>query len=404
MKKLLLCLMMIMTCFSVTGGIFAESYSKSNLIDIRTYKDVYKMSNDSDVNLPFIKTFEERATYDKLIGSSGLSVAGKGIDIKNELRGVQTIISGDTVTITGKLEYANIIADNVVIEGEISKDVLIMAEGVVVKDTAKIGGDFICTANTIELSGNIAGNVIFSSKAAEVSANIGKDFRAVSESLEISGSTAIKGNIYIETDSALNILGKYPNATIKKYDNAAREITQKQSIKDMATKGILLVLSYGILYYIIKKLNKNVMTKYSNKVKTYPTFTILMGFASLFLIPIGMIITLIGCAFGLGVVLGPLLILWIALTIAVLWLALFITGVIIFESIVPKLIKGKEENKNSKWAEAGILLLVFAVLYTLTKVPGIGSYVNAFTVLAALGSVVTNMFKKEKIAVEVKEK
>ena len=116
-----------------------------------------------------------------------------------------------------------------------------------------------------------------------------------------------------------------------------------------------------------------------------------------------MILTLIGCAFGLGVVLGPLLILWIALTVVVLWLALFITGVIIFECILTKLIKNREENKNSKLTEAGILLLVFAALYTLTKVPGIGSYVNAFTVLVALGSVVTNMFRKEKVVVEVKE-
>lgn len=403
MKKVLMCLVMMIACFSMVGGIFAVSKSESNFIDIRSYNELYKMSEDSDVNLPFLKMFAKRATYDKIIGNSGISFAADAIDITGELKGMQTILSGDTVNLTGKIEYANIIANNVIIDGEISKDVLIMAQSIFVTDKAKIGGDLICMAGTIELKGTVSGNVILSASDSKVSSKIGKDFRASSNELEVLANSDIKGNIYIETNSALNILDKYPNAVVKKFVDNEKVFMEKQNLRDLAIKGLIAVLSYVVLYYIIKKLNKNVMSKYSLKTKSYPTFTILMGFAGLFLIPIEMVVILIGCAFGLGAVLGPILILYIALFIAVLCLALFITGVIIFECIAPKILKNRDQIKNVKWLEALLLLAIFATLFILKSIPVISGYANAFIILVALGSVVTNIFRKEKVVVEIKE-
>lgn len=403
MKKLLLSFMMTVLCFSMVGGVFAESKSQSNYMDMHSYSTIYKMSEDADIKLPFIKSFTEKAIYDKMVGSSGLSISPKNIEIQNEMKGVQTIISGDTVNITGKLEYANIIANNVIIDGEISKDVLIVAGSVFVTEKAKIGGDFVCMAQTVVLKGILAGNVILSSEEAVVSSNIEKDFRASAENLEISASTAIKGKIYIETNSALNILDKYPDAIVQKYINTESKITKQINLKEVAMSGVLAVLSYMVLYYIIRRMNKNATVKYSTKVKSNPTFTILMGFASIFLIPAEIIIILIACAYGLGAVLGPILIVYIALVIAILFLSTFITGVIIFESILPNLINTKEDTKNSIWLEALILISIFAVLYILTKVPITSGYATAFVTLVALGSVVTNIFKKDKTEVEVKE-
>ena len=404
MRKLLLCLITTITCFYMTGGIFAASKSESNFMDIRSYNSVYKMSEDSDVNLPFIKAFAKKAMYDKGIESSGISVAAEALDITSDIKGMQTIISGDTVNLTGKLEYANIIANNVIIDGEISKDVIIIAGSVFVTDKAKIGGDLICSAGTVEIKGIVTGNVILSSASTKVSAKIGKDFRVTSKELSIAASSELKGSIYIETDSALNILDKYPNAVVKKFTVNDKQVAEKQNLKDLAIKGLIAVLSYAVLYYIIRRLNKNVMTKYSLKTKSYPTFTILMGFASMFLIPIEMILILIGCAFGLGAVLGPILILYIALFIAVLCLSLFITGVIIFESIAPKIIGDKVGTKKAIWIEAALLIGIFAALFILTKLPIVSGYANAFVVLVALGSTITNIFRKSKVvAVEVKE-
>lgn len=405
MKKLLVGFMATMLCFSMTGGIFAASDSKSEskFMDIRSYDAVYKMSEDSDIKLPFIKAFAERAMYDKIIGSSGLSVAAKGIDIQSEMKGIQTIISGETVNITGKLEYANIIANNVTIDGEISKDVVIVAQSVFITDKAKIGGDLLCTAGYIDLKGTVAGNFIASSAETIVSAKVEKDFRVSSTLLEISASTEMKGDIYIETNSALNILDKYPNAVVEKFVEDTNKPVQTKDIKAVVMSGIIAVLSYGILYYIIRKMSKGAMAKYSSKVKAYPTFTILIGFASLFLIPIEMILILVACAFGLGVVLGPLFILYIALVIAVLLLSTFITGVIIFESLSPKLL-GNKEGVSNKWLEGLLLIGIFTALYVLTKLPITSGYAVAFVVIVAIGSTVTNMFRKEKVALEVVDK
>lgn len=403
MRKLLICLLITVMCFSMIGGVFAESVSESNFMDIRSYDEIYKMSEDSDVKMPFIKLFAEKAIYDKLVGSSGISIAAKGVDIKEELKGVQTILSADTVKITGKLEYANIVATNVEIDGEILKDVMIIAESIFITDKAKISGDLVCISDSIDLQGHVSGNSIIFADTAKVSAKIDKDFRIMSKELEISATTDIKRDIYIETDSALNILDRYPNAVVKKYDYETNEVYGSQSTKDIAVKGIIVVLSYVALYYIIKKLTRNTMARYSDKVKQYPIFTILIGFASLFIIPAEILILLIGCAYGLGAVLGPILILYIALVIAVLWLSLFITGVIVFECVKAKVIVNKEDNKNTKWLEAGLLIVIFAGLYILTILPVTSGYANAVVILVAVGSVVTNMFRKEKQVQQVKE-
>lgn len=418
MKKLLISLTLVMGCLSIFGGIFAEEAvlltttqnlstiktvkSDSNFMDLRAYEEIYKMSEDTDVGLPFIKAFNKRATYDKLISSSGLSVAAETIDIQSEMKGVQTIISGDTVNITGKLEYANIIAKNVIIDGEISKDVLINAQSIFITDKAKIGGDLICIAGAVDIKGTISGSVILNADSATISGLIGKDFRAKVRNLEISASTNIKREIYIETDSAINILDKYPSAVVKKYEEI-KATKASVNIKEIIMSGLTAILSYTVLYYIIKKMNKNGITKYSNKIKEYPVFTILLGFASLFLIPIEMIIILILCAAGLGAVLGPILILYIALFIAVLFLSTFITGTIIFEMLSPKIIKKSDENNNSKWLEALLLLGIFTVLYVLTKWDITSGYIVSLAIIVSLGSIITNIFRKEKVAVEIKE-
>lgn len=411
MKKISMCLIMIIMCFTIVGGVYAgaapgfekagPTQNYSNFLDIKSYNNIYKMSEDSDIKLPFVKTFAKKAIYDQLVNSSGLSFSIETIDVISEMKGVQTILSGDTVNLTGKMEYANIIANNVIIDGEITNDVIILSKSIFITEKAKIGGDLICVAADIDIKGNILGNVILSSNAAKISAIIGKDFRAASQKLEISASTEIKDNIYIETNSALNILDKYPNADVQKFISTEK-ISAKQNVIKIAKEGLIVVLSYMMLYYIIKKLCKNGITTYTNKVKQYPTFTILIGFAAVFIIPISIIILSVGCAFGLGMILGPILVVYIALIIAILWLALFITGTIIFEMINNKM-GNKEENVKSKLLEMTILLLTFTVLYALKNWSITSEFLNSFIILVSIGSVITNVFKKEKTTPEIKE-
>lgn len=380
-----------------------KSKSSSNFMDIRSYTEIYKMSEDAGISMPFIKAFNKSATYDKLISSSGLSIAQERLNIEKEMKGVQTIISGDTVNITGNLEYANIIANNVVIDGNISKDVFIMSQSLFLTENAKIGGDLVCVSVDSEIKGQIDGNIILTGdRAVFTNTKINKDFRVKVKNLIMDTNTNINGKIYIETNTALNILDKYPTAVIKKYEEKTT-VKPLVNIKNIITKGLILALSYMALYYIIKTINKNGVTKYSNKVKKHPTFTILAGFVSLFIMPISMFIMLAFCSYGIGLVLGALLIVYLAMFIAVLMLSTFITGTIVFEMISPKLLKEDKQLINkSKWLEALLLFATFIIMYILTKTPYISEYAISLYIIVALGSTVTNIFKKEKTIVEIK--
>lgn len=387
MTKKIISIFIILLCFF--GITNVEAASQSNFIDMQTYTNVYKLSEDSDVKLPFVKFFNENATFDKKIEKSGLSIAAKSIEIAEEIDGLQAMMSNDTVTIKGSIEYGVIMASNVVISGTVEKDLFIFAESIFITETAKLEGDVIAIADTIELRGNLSGNFIGSAANFLMKGIVQGDFRVCSESIAFN-ENEIKGDIYIETNSELDISDKYPNAVVNKIQtNVVTEAEKNSQRIETILNVITAVILFVLLNMIIKKIKPELFTSLTNKVKEHSSYAVIMGVLGLVTIPIVTIIAFICSMVGLGVVTTPLFIVYIAILVVAIALAKFVTGSVIYELL-------KERMKiDNKWKEAGALLSIFTLIYIVCYMPYISWFMTMATVLFSAGTIITGMTKKK---------
>lgn len=387
-KKIISVVLIIMCMFSFSN---VNAASQSNFIDLQAYDKVYTMSEDSDVSLPFIKIFTDKATYDKDITKSGLSIASKGIELNKNIKGVQVIGSNDTVQVAGTLEYAVIFAANVEITGTIEKDVLIFAQSVFITENAKIGGDVVIVANEIDLKGNVAGNFIASATSMTMEGNVEKDFRVSSETLEF-GEATVGNNIYIETNSELDLSDRYENAVVNKIQTSVlSEDEKKEQTLNTVYKSAIAIALFTLTYVIIKKISPNLFTNISNKVKDNSSYAIIVGVLSLVTIPIVLMLLIMLSIFGLSAITMPLLVAYISIVIVTIALAKFITGAVIYELVKDKL------KVDTKLKEVATLIGIYAGLYILCNIPRIASIMIMATILVSAGIVVTAITKKKQV-------
>lgn len=387
-KKIISVVLIIMCMFSFSN---VNAASQSNFIDLQAYDKGYTMSEDSDVSLPFIKIFTDKATYDKDITKSGLSIASKGIELNKNIKGVQVIGSNDTVQIAGTLEYAVIFAANVEITGTIEKDVLIFAQSVFITENAKIGGDVVIVANEIDLKGNVAGNFIASATSMTMEGNVEKDFRVSSETLEF-GEATVGNNIYIETNSELDLSDRYENAVVNKIQTSVlSDDEKKEQTLNTVYKSAIAIALFTLTYVIIKKISPNLFTDISNKVKDNSSYAIIVGVLSLVTIPIVIMLLIILSIFGLSAITMPLLVAYISIVIVTIALAKFITGAVIYELVKDKL------KVDTKLKEVATLIGIYAGLYILCNIPRIASIMIMATILVSAGIVVTAITKKKQV-------
>lgn len=387
-KKIISVVLIIMCMFSFSN---VNAASQSNFIDLQAYDKVYTMSEDSDVSLPFIKIFTDKATYDKDITKSGLSIASKGIELNKNIKGVQVIGSNDTVQVAGTLEYAVIFAANVEITGTIEKDVLIFAQSVFITENAKIGGDVVIVANEIDLKGNVAGNFIASATSMTMEGNVEKDFRVSSETLEF-GEATVGNNIYIETNSELDLSDRYENAVVNKIQaSVLSEDEKKEQTLNTVYKSAIAIALFTLTYVIIKKISPNLFTNISNKVKDNSSYAIIVGVLSLVTIPIVLMLLIMLSIFGLSAMTMPLLVAYISIVIVTIALAKFITGAVIYELVKDKL------KVDTKLKEVATLIGIYAGLYILCNIPRIASIMIMATILVSAGIVVTAITKKKQV-------
>ena len=104
--------------------------------------------------------FTNAATYDKDVTHSGISIGETTIDVNEKLEGMQVLFSTDMITIKGEVENSLIYANNVIIEGKLTGDSIILAPTVQIKEAAVIENDVIIIANNLDIAGTVKGNVI----------------------------------------------------------------------------------------------------------------------------------------------------------------------------------------------------------------------------------------------------
>ena len=359
-----------------------------------SYSDIYKLSEQSDIDLPFINVFANAATYDKDVTHSGISIGDTTIDVNEKLEGMQVLVSTDMVTIKGEVENSFIYANNVVIEGKLTGDSIIFAPTVQILEGATVEKDVIIVANNLDLQGIVEGNVIATvSEKANISGVINQDLRMIVEDLVVENET-IKGDVYIETNADTTALKeKYPNAVVK---SLVEETELEVDWMSIFTKGIITVVIYSVICFLLTRKENNIVEKACKKFKANITYGLLIAVITLMLVLVLPIILIIMALSGLGLIAWPILISYIALLLLVGTTAMLIVGLAIFDAV---------KEKVSKYKIPAIAL-IYIVLYALTQVPVIAGYANMAIMLVALAIVVTMFTKKlpkEEIQVEEKK-
>lgn len=387
-KKTFFVLAFILLIFSTTN-IYAEN--ETGLMDSKTYTKIYKLSEDAGIKLPFIRIFNDRAIFDNPVNHSGISIGTKAIDITDELEGIQGLISGDTITIKGSVEYPVIIGTNVVIEGNVTKDLIVIAESIFITESAVINRDAILLAGKIiENRGEVKGNFIATTPEMNMNGIVEKDFRVQSEKIEINENVTINGNIYIETNSEINLSSKYPNAVVVKMKSNVMTKAEKTNymIREIL-EAITAITLFVIVNLIIRKMLPNMFDALAKKANKYSRYTILIGVVGLVTIPLVIFLLLGMCIYEMAIIGGPLLIIYISLILITIILAKFIVGSVMFELLKDKL---KDENKKTK--EVLLLIAIYSAIYILCALPYISGFMILATILLSSGIVITGITRK----------
>ena len=380
MKKKIVAILFVFVLMLTT---FSSAYG-IELLNVGIYETAYRLSKDNDINLPFINVFDKSATYDKTVKHSGITFGETTIDVEDKLEGVHAILTDDMVTIKGEIEHGVILANNVVIEGKISDDTIIIAQTVKITEKAIVERDILVIATDLAVLGTVKGNLIAVSTDAKVSGVIEQDLRIVTCTLNLENST-IKGKLEAEVDFEgvkKDILTAYPEAV------GALNVKEDNSVNvvKIVLKGIKTVLVYTFIAAVITKKNKSVATKMSARFMENSTFGILSSAAVLTLAPLLLIVLTFAGVVGLGIIAWPVLIIFTAVILLALVTSQLIVGLFIYEVI---------KKKASKY-RIPALAIIYTVLFALTQIPVIYSYAIVAISLVALGIVLTYIFKRNE--------
>ena len=386
-NKILKVFMLVLAVVFCTSSVFASD----GLFQLGVFEDVYKLSENNEIVLPFLNMFSAAATYDKDINHSGITFASSTMDINKKLTGMHLIFSSDMLTISGEVEHIVAYANNIVISGKVTKDSVIMGRSVKVLDTAEIDEDVVIIANDLEIAGLVKGNVIATvSGETKVTGNIDKDLRIITNTLEIDEGL-VKGDFYLKTDMDVKeIKSMYKEGTFEILTKETKSTGEK--VLTIVTDGIITVVIYTFIAYLIVRKDNNIVKRATVKFKENTTYGILIGLVAFMLVLILPILLILLAVFGLGVIAWPLLILYLGVVLFSISTATFTVGTAIYTAIQDK-VKGHKVL---------VLAAIFIVLYAICNIPYIAYYASVAINLISLSIILTGITKRKKDKVEVK--
>lgn len=397
LRKNIICLFVLVFSLSIMffNNVSAESIDQSyqNIFDVETKDGVYKLSEEKDIKLPFIRYATDRIIVDKDLSKAGTMFSTKSIEVDNKVKGLQLLYANDSVRVNASMENAIIISgNNVVIDSNIERTAIIIArESITITDKAAISEDIILAAKSVEVNGNIKGSLLGYTDNLSVNGIINGDLRVNADNISIKGNDNILGSININTvnDNLNSIKNQYSNAIVNVYDlDVTNNIFSARNI----TNAVATCLIFSLIYIIIQKVsNSKLNTVILNKTSNHSLFVILSGTIYLIIIPVIIIALLFAILFGFGVIAVPLLIAFLAFTLIVCLLSTLIVGAFMFEYVKSNYIKD-----STVWTDFIGSFFTILVLHILSKVPAISGYVIIALVIIAIGISLTCIFKKQK--------
>ena len=381
MKLKLINIFAIMVCIFT---LFTNVYAATSIIDVNIYEEKYMQSENNNIESIYANTIQKAVVYDQNVNHSGFTYSGSTIDVVPmvHMTGVQLFMSADTLKIAGEVDYVAAYSQNVVISGVVHGDILVYAPILEVDGTVK--GNLIAkVSNTTKITGTVNGQV-----------------KLITNSISMKDETLL-GKVYVETNADYtDLASKYPNATFKKIQVEDKTLDNVQNI---IIDGVAIVLVCTLITVLAIFKGKDFMLKLATKVKTNIVSVVLYGslipILSIVVLPILLILVI--C--HMGIIAWPMLICYALVLLMAYVLRILIFGIMIASIVVEiKNKKQKDENAKapSKVKTIIVTLLLYVLLYALTKIPVITSYANMLMFIISIGIIVTWFMKTNRLTIK----
>jgi len=292
---------------------------------------------------------------------------GESFDFSGTSTGNLRLLFADT-KISGKVEKnTNILSDNFDLSdgADLSGELFILANQA--KIAGEINGDLFGTVQTINISSFVGGDISLRQRDGFFSSTKNNEFK-LSSGATVLGDFNFKGKNNPIKEEGVIIKGE-ENKTISK--------EKEKSYSSSLIWPLISIFSNILISFVFISLFRNYLFSLLGVIKTQSSKSILFGSLALLLLPLSIFLiflTMIGMPLAL--------------------MLLFVFGIIIIvnKSIISiaigakalELIKIKKTSLN-KQAVVGAI-----ILYALTQLPFVGSFISFASVLIVLGAIIQN--------------
>lgn len=241
--------------------------------------------------------------------------------------------------------------------------------------------------NSTTLEGNYNNDVMVIGSDVTINAHIKGDLRLIGSDVDIKPGTKISGDLYYLASDFQIEKGAMISGKVTPWQT--QEFFVKQQPWYLLTAGLLLYIGLFILglllILIVPNLSKKTVTKFIKK----PWASLGWGLLTLVLTPIVMTLFLV-TVIGIPIAFVLFFLYVAALMLAYVYIAMSL-GILIF-----KLFRNKSD---SKWLYACGVLFGLIILFLITKIPYVGSWLGFIALLLGLGSLMMGVFQKSDEAV-----
>ncbi|MEG2321943.1 MAG: hypothetical protein RSB71_00435 [Bacilli bacterium] len=306
-------------------------------------------------------------------------LAGNNVNYDKNIAGIGLML-GNNINYKGQMEYAFLAGNNLNITGKVSKDGFVVGNIINFEKDFKIDRDLFVFGDTVTLKGNITRDVIIYAENVIISdVNITGNVKLIANKIEVKEDAKINGSFSYNKDAKVNIMATITNTIL--LDEAYKTVTFKEKAYNllMSYSGMLVIFVF--LALVVPALFKRIEKK-TEKLSLLKIFA-MTGFGALGLIVMPIIFVLL-CSLIFGISLALLL---LVLYIIVICLSSLFTGYLLGLIIWRKFIK-----KDINTLLVG--LIGITLLTILTLIPYVGSVFTLFSLLIGVG-IVGYLFKKD---------
>ncbi len=268
-----------------------------------------------------------------------------------------------------------IVGGTVTIAGEVTGNLVVVASDLKVLSTAKVGGDILFFGARADISGSVGGNILGTSEYLRVDAPVAGGLDIKTRSLVLGERAVIAGDVLYASAADLT---RAQNAVVEgEITRSEVTVVVENTLKDALIP--FLITLFGALVFFL--LFKRFLVRVAESAETRQFRAVLIGFATLFLMPLAAMILLLST---LGSLLGILL---VFVYFALLVLTYILMGGVAGSYLMSVLKRGSPA--------VSVLSIVFgvALVHVLMYVPMVGAILLLPLFVLTLGIIVERLYQ-----------